>query len=126
MARLGSSTPGRRKTRTAGLKSLALRFLVAVDIEGFSQRYAAEQARTQYDLELAIARASASAGLERERWYRQPSGDGELAVLQNLDPDAFRRVIVRAKGITYVGYLCQANLGMAEPDVPTSREPMLS
>ena len=28
-----------------------------------------------------MAEAAASAGLDRGRWYRQPRGDGELAVL---------------------------------------------
>lgn len=60
---------------------LSCRFLVAVDIEGFSQRAAAGQARVQDDLERAMARAAASTGLDRGRWYRQPRGDGELGVL---------------------------------------------
>jgi hypothetical protein len=223
MARLGPGLHSGGKTHALGLKSLAFRFLVAVDVEGFSQRNAAEQARAQDDLELAIARAADSTGLQRGRWYRQPSGDGELAVLppgadglslvddyprelasalaeinhanrgrrlrlrlaihhgavtpgrfgpvgsalivisrlvdsevarqqlhrrsdldialiasatvydeviqsrlRNLDPDAFRRVIVRAKNISYVGYVCQVNLCPAEPEVPAAREPMLS
>lgn len=222
MARLDSGALGRR-THAVDFRGLTFRFLVAVDIEGFSQRYAAEQARTQNNLELAMTQAATSAGLERRRWYRQASGDGELAVmpqgvdglslvanyprllasavanvnqanqgprmrlrlaihhgammpgplgpvgtalvaisrlvdaevtrqqlrqrtdldialivsatvynevvlsrLHNLDPDAFRRVIVRAKGITYLGYLCQTNLGMPGPDVSALREPVLS
>src|SRR6266705_2184689 len=86
MTRLGPGIPARRKAHALGLESLAFRFLVAVDVAGFSQRYAAEQARAQDDLEMTMAQAAASAGLERERWYRQPSGDGELAVLpQGVD-----------------------------------------
>ena len=48
--------------------------------------------------------------------------------LHNLDPDAFRRVIVRAKGkgSSHVGYLCQTNLGLPESGISASREPMLS
>jgi len=61
--------------------SLAFRFLVAVDIEGFSLRSAAEQAKVQDELERAMSEAAARAGLDRNRWYRQPRGDGELAVL---------------------------------------------
>lgn len=61
--------------------SLAFRFLVAVDIEGFSQHPAAGQARVQDDLEDAMAEAAASTDLDRRRWYRQPRGDGELDVL---------------------------------------------
>lgn len=223
MARLGPGIPARGKTHTPGLDSLQFRFLVAVDIAGFSRRHAAEQARAQDDLEMAMAQAARSAGLERERWYRQPRGDGELAVLpqgakglslvadyprnlassvadanradhgprlrlrlaihhgavapgrfgpvgpalvaisrlvdaevarqqlrqrddldialvvsatvydeviqsrlHDLDPEAFRRVLIRAKGIPYVGYLCQGDLGFRESEVPASREAMLS
>jgi hypothetical protein len=69
---------------TAGMQAvvgLAFRFLLVVDVEGFSQRYAAEQARIQDDLEYAMSQAAAGARLDRKRWYRQPRGDGELAVL---------------------------------------------
>jgi hypothetical protein len=221
MARLGSSVPSREKINRPGLKSLAFRFLVAVDVEGFSERNVAEQAKAQDDLELAMADAAKSAGLQRERWYRQPSGDGELAVLppaadglalvddyprelasavaninhanrgprlrlrlaihhgavvpgrfgpvgralvvisrlvdsevtrqqlrqrsdldialiasatvydeviqsrlHNLDPDAFRRVTVRAKKMSYVGYVRQTSLWPPEPEVAAAREPM--
>lgn len=222
MARSGSSIPSRGKIHTQGLKSLALRFLVAVDVEGFSERNVAEQARAQDGLELAMADAAESSGLQRERWYRQPSGDGELAVLpptvdglalvddfprelasavaninhanrgtrlrlrlaihhgavvpgrfgpvgralivisrlvdsevtreqlrqrsdldvaliasatvydeviqsrlHNLDPDAFRRVTVRAKKISYIGYVRQTSLWPPESEVRGAREPML-
>lgn len=81
MTRLGSGIPARGKTHALDLGSLAFRFLVAIDVEGFSQRYAAEQARVQDDLENAMTQAAARAGLDRELWYRQPRGDGELAVL---------------------------------------------
>ena len=64
-----------------GLESLAFRYLVAVDIEGYSQRDTARQARAQDTLERAMSRAASSAGLDRENWYRLPGGDGELAVL---------------------------------------------
>jgi hypothetical protein len=61
--------------------SLTFRFLVAIDVEGFSRRHTAEQARAQDDLEQAMRHATAGAGLDLRRWYRQPRGDGELAVL---------------------------------------------
>jgi hypothetical protein len=61
--------------------SLTFRYLVAVDAEGFSQRPTADQARVQVCLERAMTRAAASVGLDRDLWYRQPRGDGELAVL---------------------------------------------
>lgn len=61
--------------------NLAFRFHLAVDIEGFSQLSVAEQVRSQDDLEYAMSEAAASASLDRPAWYRQPCGDGELAVL---------------------------------------------
>jgi hypothetical protein len=63
------------------ISSLAFRFLAAIDIEGFSRRSAAEQAELQDNLDYALSEAAASAGLDRKFWYRQPCGDGELAVL---------------------------------------------
>lgn len=63
------------------IRSLTFRFLTAIDIEGFSQRHTAEQARVQDSLEHAMRQAAADAGLDLKRWYRQPRGDGELAVL---------------------------------------------
>lgn len=65
----------------AGSTALAFRFLVAVDVEGFSRRPAAEQAKAQDDLEYAMSVAARWANLDRPSWYRQPRGDGELAVL---------------------------------------------
>jgi len=221
MTRLGLGIPARGKTPVLGLGTLAFRFLVAVDVAGFSQRSAAEQARVQDDLESAMTEAAVSAGLDRERWYRQPRGDGELAVLpegvdglalvadyprklasriadvnrvncgsrlrvrlaihhgavvpgrfgpvgtalvaitrladaepvrqqlhqrsdvdvvlvvsatvfneviqsrlRDLNPEAFRRIIIRAKGISYVGYLCQEGFGMQNYVIPAPREPM--
>lgn len=64
-----------------GRTNLAFRFLTAVDVEGFSRRPTAEQAKIQDDLEFAISTAASRADLDRRRWYRQPRGDGELAVL---------------------------------------------
>jgi len=61
--------------------TLAFRFLVAIDIEDFSKLSVAEQARSHDDLEYAMSKAAASAALDRKLWYRQPRGDGELAVL---------------------------------------------
>jgi hypothetical protein len=81
MTKPGGGIPTLGKSRTHDVKRLEFRFLVAIDVEGFSQRGAAEQAQAQDDLERAVARAALEAGLGRQRWYRQPSGDGELAVL---------------------------------------------
>ena len=81
MTRLGLGRPAGRTRHAQDFGTLALRFLVAIDAEGFSQCHAAEQARIQDDLEHAMAQAAVNAGLDRKRWYRQPRGDGELAVL---------------------------------------------
>jgi class 3 adenylate cyclase len=219
MARLGSGIPASGKTHTLDLGNLAFRFLVAIDVEGFGQRHAAEQARVQNDLENTMAQAAANVRLTRERWYRQPGGDGELAVLppginglhlvaeyprrlaatvaevnlarnsmprlrirlaihhgavmpgrfgpvgatvvvsrlvdaevlrqhlrrrsdldvalivsatvydevvksrlNNLNPEAFRRVIIRAKGSSYTGYLYQGTFATQNYMVPPPRE----
>lgn len=63
------------------LRGLTFRFLVAIDVEGFSHLHTAGQARAQDDLECAMRQAAADAGLDLKRWYRQPRGDGELAIL---------------------------------------------
>jgi hypothetical protein len=216
MTRAGTGVPARGTRHVQHLRSLAFRFLIAIDVEGFSQRHTAEQARVQDDLEHAMTLAAASAGLDRKRWYRQPRGDGELAVLpesadglslvadyprklsaaiavvneagkgaprlrvrmaihhgavapgrfgpvgaapivvsrlvdaeivrqqlrqrgnldialivsttvydeviqsrlRDLHPEAFRRTIIRAKGATYVGYLCQDIFTRPEHAVP--------
>lgn len=83
MARFGpgSLATGKADAEHAGPLAFRFRFLVAVDVEGFSQRHAAAQARAQDELESVMMQAAASVGLGRGRWYRQPRGDGELAVL---------------------------------------------
>jgi class 3 adenylate cyclase len=63
------------------ISGLAFRFLAVIDIEGFSRRSASEQAKLHDSLEYAMSDAAAHAGLDRGCWYRQPRGDGELAVL---------------------------------------------
>jgi hypothetical protein len=80
MTGVGVGLPAVRR-QVQDFRGLAFRFLVSIDVEGFSQRHAAEQARVQDDLEDAMRRAAADAGLDLKRWYRQPRGDGELAVL---------------------------------------------
>jgi hypothetical protein len=205
MTRVRAGIPAVGTRQVQGFGSLAFRFLAAIDVEGFSQRHTAEQAQTQDNLEHAMRKAAADAGLDLKRWYRQPRGDGELDVLpegadglslvadyprmlatavaavnqagknrsrlrvrmaihhgavapgrfgpvgaapiaisrlvdseivrqqlrqrgdldialivsatvydevvqsrlRDLHPEAFRRAIIRAKGITYIGYLCQ-------------------
>lgn len=72
---------GYARSATCDHTALAFRFLVAVDVEGFSRRPAAEQAKAQDNLEYAMSVAAKWANLDRPSWYRQPRGDGELAVL---------------------------------------------
>jgi hypothetical protein len=81
MTKLRSGVPAAGTINAQDFRGLAFRFLVTIDAEGFSRRSAAEQARVQEGLERAMKQAAASAGLHRERWYRQPRGDGEFAVL---------------------------------------------
>ncbi|GAA3869703.1 hypothetical protein GCM10022243_38940 [Saccharothrix violaceirubra] len=60
---------------------LVYRLLVAVDVEGYSRLDALEQSRVQSRLGEVLDVAAADCGLDRSGWYRQPRGDGELAVL---------------------------------------------
>ena len=81
---LTTSSPnplGYAESEGDGHTHLSLRFLLAVDVEGFSRRSTLEQMKVQHDLEYAMATAAAKADLDRRSWYRQPGGDGELAVL---------------------------------------------
>jgi class 3 adenylate cyclase len=60
---------------------------VAVDIEGFSKLDTLRQAQTQDRLSRLLASAVHDAGLDRDGWYRQARGDGELAVVPlTVDP----------------------------------------
>jgi class 3 adenylate cyclase len=81
MSQLWYGVPAVGRKHIRDFRSLAFRFLIAIDVEGFSQRDTAEQRRVQDDLEHAMSQAAADTGLDRKRWYRQPGGDGELAVL---------------------------------------------
>lgn len=54
---------------------------VAVDIESFTRRGLLEQSAAQQLLADLWNYAAASTGLDRDDWYRQARGDGELAVL---------------------------------------------
>jgi hypothetical protein len=81
MTKPGGGVPAAGRRHAHDVKRLEFRFLVAIDVEGFSRRSAAEQALAQDDLERAVTQAAQEAGLDRQRWYRQPRGDGELAVL---------------------------------------------
>jgi hypothetical protein len=71
MTRSGPGIPARGKSHALDLASLAFRFLVAIDIEGFSQRYAAEQAKVQNKGAL-MPRTERSPG-SLWRWQASPS-----------------------------------------------------
>jgi hypothetical protein len=109
MTGLGPDTSVRGAKSAQDFGSLAFRFLVAIDVEGFSQRHAAEQARAQDDLEHAMFQAAANAGLDREHWYRQPRGDGELVVLPegvnglSLVADYPRKLASAVAGVNQAG-----------------------
>jgi class 3 adenylate cyclase len=60
---------------------LGYRLILAVDVEGYSTRSARDQLQAQRDLVRVLDAAAAGSGLDRRRWHRQVTGDGELAVL---------------------------------------------
>jgi hypothetical protein len=57
------------------------RMLLGTDIEDYSSRNRADQARLQLALVEAVERAAMETGLALPQWERQPQGDGEFAVL---------------------------------------------
>lgn len=67
------------------LRGLVYRLVVAVDVEGYSKLDALDQSLVQSRLSDVLDAAARNAGLDRDLWYRQVRGDGELAV---LPPDA--------------------------------------
>lgn len=60
---------------------LTYRLVLAMDVEKYSSRDAREQLRVQTDLRRVLSIAAENVGLDRNLWYEQVSGDGELAVL---------------------------------------------
>ncbi|TMQ99230.1 hypothetical protein ETD83_18220 [Actinomadura soli] len=64
---------------------LLFRPLLAIDIMGYSVRSPRMQVQAQTDLLAAMEVAASEAGLDRERWTQQVSGDGELDVLPDDD-----------------------------------------
>ncbi|MCE6994050.1 hypothetical protein LZG04_04365 [Saccharothrix sp. S26] len=69
------------------LRGLVYRLVVAVDVEGYSKLDALDQSLVQSRLSDVLDVAARKAGLDRDQWYRQVRGDGELAVLPT-DADA--------------------------------------
>lgn len=79
-----SSVPGESlPTEVEALRDGQLHygFVVAVDIEGFSSLHTHAQTITQASLSHVLKMAAFNAQLDRDRWYRQARGDGELAVV---------------------------------------------
>ncbi|MFG2005535.1 hypothetical protein ACGFNU_40945 [Spirillospora sp. NPDC048911] len=75
----------------SGRARLTYHFLLAVDIEGFSRLCVLDQVRAQIELAHALHTACERSDLDRGAWWRQPAGDGELAVLP-ADVDGLRLV----------------------------------
>ncbi len=57
------------------------RLLLSVDATGYGRRHDRAQLSLQSRLLTVLDHAAAHASLDRDRWERQPAGDGELAVL---------------------------------------------
>ena len=64
------------------------RLCMMVDLEGYSRRDGPGQEGAQLALAEALDTAAAASGLRRNTWFRQDSGDGELAVLPAEEPEA--------------------------------------
>jgi hypothetical protein len=61
--------------------------VIAVDIEGFSKLDTLGQTLIQQRLSRTLSAAADHARLDRDSWYRQARGDGELAVVpMTVDP----------------------------------------
>jgi hypothetical protein len=67
------------------------RLCVAVDIQGYTPHSGPWQAEAQRALAWALDEAASQCGLRREDWWRQDSGDGEMAV---IDDDGCEPVVV--------------------------------
>lgn len=63
------------------MPGLFQRAVVAFDVEGFSDRNVRERERVQSDLLRILTDAANAAGLNRDEWWIQSTGDGELAAL---------------------------------------------
>lgn len=92
---------------------LLFRFLLAIDIQGYSARPPRLQLQAQQVLQESIEAAAAAAGLDRGLWLQQVSGDGELAVLPG-DADI----------VTVIGVFAPAlERALAEANRRASRHP---
>ncbi|EOD65392.1 GUN4 domain-containing protein [Amycolatopsis vancoresmycina] len=72
--------------------SLFERFVLGVDIQKYSDRPVRRHVVLQRELDRILGEAAESAGIGRDRWDRQPGGDGELAM---VPPDVDLIAVVR-------------------------------
>lgn len=63
------------------------RLCMMIDLESYSKRDGPGQLAVQAALDEVLDTAAREAGLHRENWYRQDSGDGELVVLPSGESD---------------------------------------
>jgi hypothetical protein len=71
---------------------LVERFVIGFDIKGYSDLNARRQGNIQADFHTMLDRTAEIVGIDRTPWEKQPTGDGEIAV---LPPDADMVRIVR-------------------------------
>lgn len=67
--------------------SFERRLLVAVDAAGYGQGSDQDHFAVQAGLTAVLDEAAAQAKLHRDRWEKQPAGDGELAILPLDEPE---------------------------------------
>ncbi|HEX6347127.1 hypothetical protein [Umezawaea sp.] len=92
------------------------RLVVGVDIEHYSRLDTLDQSLVQTRLSEVLDTAADRAGLDRDQWYRQLRGDGELAVLP-ADVDAAWVVAEFTERLT----AALAELRRANPTEPALR-----
>jgi hypothetical protein len=61
---------------------------LSTDVQGYSRRHDRGQSTLQQELLRLLDQAAESAGLRRQSWRRQGSGDGELALVPPSEPES--------------------------------------
>src|SRR5436190_24223473 len=69
------------------------RFCVSVDAQGYGDRDDQRQRALQDGLIKVLSEAADGARLNRDRWHKQPNGDGEVALLPEVNPEPEPRVV---------------------------------
>ncbi|MEV0704926.1 hypothetical protein AB0I53_44390 [Saccharopolyspora sp. NPDC050389] len=69
------------------------RFCLSVDAENYGSQDDQRQRAIQDGVLVVLDQAANRAGLHRDRWDRQPQGDGELALLPEVAPEPEPQVI---------------------------------